>query len=717
MGGVCTMTIQSTTDKVPGSFRLLLQAASRMRAGSLRMELPSGETLTFGGAKPGPEGVMIVKDYRLARRVLMQGDIGLAETYFMGQWDTPNLTAVLGVFSANVEELAQAFKGKLPAIALNMIRHVLHRNSKKGSRRNILAHYDLGNDFYQRWLDGSMTYSSARFDEEAQSLEAAQARKYQMLAENLALKPGQHVLEIGCGWGGFAEYAAREYGVKVTGVTISDAQYAFATERMKKAGLSDRVEILLRDYRDIEGQFDAVASIEMFEAVGERYWPTYFEKIAQVLKPGGRANLQIITIRDELFESYRRRADFIQHRLHQFGRFGSGQTNLPEHRFRKISPCYSLSSHDSPPSFVFVIVKPDRRLLPLFELVKRLFKVTYSTDDLPAQQNCTPGEATTHTFQHQPVAALDAPVPDGSIQRQRNRGCRRIAVAIHRRDDLVHRQAEFLRRRLDDADIGLMRDQPVDVRGGAACLAQRGTGGLFQHPHRELEYRLAIHLQQRIAQHRAARDMPWHAEDAHMAAIGVQVGGEDAGLLGRLQHHGAGAVTEQHAGGAILPVENARERLGADQQCARKGTGPQQAVDGRDTVDKAGADRLQIECGTPVDAESRLHAHRTRGKGIVGGRGRKHDQIDRLRVHAGRSERGARRVGRHVRRHLAFRGDVPLANAGSLHDPIVGGVDHLRQLGVGEQPARQIAAAAEHDRAQVRHDATPPTARGSTASR
>lgn len=306
------MSTEPQTKGLPGSFKILLKAAARMRAGALRMELPSGEILTFGGAKPGPEGMMIIKDYRFARRVLMQGDIGLAETYFMGQWDTPNLTAVLGVFSANIEELAQAFKGKLPAIAVNMLRHVMHRNSKKGSKRNILAHYDLGNDFYQRWLDGSMTYSSARFDEEAQSLEAAQARKYQTLAESLALKPGQHVLEIGCGWGGFAEYAAREYGVKVTGVTISDAQYAFATERMKKSGLQDQVEIVLRDYRDIEGQFDAVASIEMFEAVGERYWPTYFEKIAQVLKPGGRANLQIITIREELFESYRRRADFIQ---------------------------------------------------------------------------------------------------------------------------------------------------------------------------------------------------------------------------------------------------------------------------------------------------------------------------------------------------------------------------------------------------------------------
>ncbi|MET0544883.1 MAG: cyclopropane-fatty-acyl-phospholipid synthase family protein [Caulobacterales bacterium] len=276
------------------------------------MRLPDGRVLTFGGALPGPEGTMIVKDYRLARRVLMHGDIGLAESYFAGQWDTPNLTAVLAMFTANVEELARAFTGRFPSIVANMVRHVMRRNSRTGSKRNILAHYDLGNDFYKRWLDGSMTYSSGRFDEEAQTLEAAQARKYQTLAESLQLKPGQRVLEIGCGWGGFAEYVAREYGVHVTGVTISNAQYEFAKERIAKAGLSDQVEILLKDYRDISGEFDAVASIEMFEAVGERYWSTYFKKVAQVLKPGGRANLQIITIRDELFESYRRRSDFIQ---------------------------------------------------------------------------------------------------------------------------------------------------------------------------------------------------------------------------------------------------------------------------------------------------------------------------------------------------------------------------------------------------------------------
>jgi cyclopropane-fatty-acyl-phospholipid synthase len=297
---------------VPASFKILLRAAKKLRVGTLHMELPDGRKLSFGGALDGPTGTMIVRDYKFARRVLAGGDIGLAEGYFAGEWDTPDLSAVLSMLVLNLDELSDVANGRIVSIIANMVRHAMRENTKTGSRKNILEHYDLGNDFYQRWLDPSMTYSSARFDSEAKSLEAAQARKYQTLAESIALKPGDHVLEIGCGWGGFAEYAAKEYGARVTGVTISNAQHAYATERMKKAGLSDRVDIQLKDYRDIEGPFDAVASIEMFEAVGERYWPAYFGKLAEVLKPGGRAGLQIITIKDELFHQYRRRADFIQ---------------------------------------------------------------------------------------------------------------------------------------------------------------------------------------------------------------------------------------------------------------------------------------------------------------------------------------------------------------------------------------------------------------------
>ena len=194
-------------------------------------------------------------------------------------------------------------------------RHLFRPNSRRGSRRNILAHYDLGNAFYQSWLDPSMTYSSARFDKPGTSLEAAQAAKYASLAEKLSLRPDHHVLEVGCGWGGFAEFAARDVGAKVTAITISDEQHAFAAERIQKAGLGEKVDIRLQDYRDVEGRFDRIASIEMFEAVGEPYWPVYFDKLAGMMQPGGVIGLQIITIADRYFEAYRRSADFIQRHI------------------------------------------------------------------------------------------------------------------------------------------------------------------------------------------------------------------------------------------------------------------------------------------------------------------------------------------------------------------------------------------------------------------
>ena len=212
---------------------------------------------------------------------------------------------------------------------INFLSHALHRNSRAGSKRNILAHYDLGNAFYSRWLDPTMTYSSARFERPGQPLDEAQRNKYASLARQIDLGPENHVLEIGCGWGGFAEFAAREVGAKVTGITISPAQYDFARKRLFDQGLAERADIQLIDYRDIKGQFDRVASIEMFEAVGEEYWPTYFNKIHEVLSPGGRAGLQIITIRDELFLQYRKRADFIQKYVFPGGMLPS-ETRLKE---------------------------------------------------------------------------------------------------------------------------------------------------------------------------------------------------------------------------------------------------------------------------------------------------------------------------------------------------------------------------------------------------
>ena len=254
---------------------------------------------------------MEVRDYAFARKVLTAGDIGFADAYIAGHWDTPNLSAVLEFFSLNAEEIMRLLRGNWLAQAANMLAHIRRDNNREGARRNIHEHYDLGNRFYEAWLDPTMTYSSACF-EPGDDLTAGQINKYRALADKLQLKPGEHILEIGCGWGGFAEVAARDYGARVTGLTISNEQHSYARERMARAGLSDSVDIKLLDYRDADGAYDKIASIEMFEAVGERYWSDYFAKVSSLLKPGGRAAFQIITIKDDLFAAYRLRADFIQ---------------------------------------------------------------------------------------------------------------------------------------------------------------------------------------------------------------------------------------------------------------------------------------------------------------------------------------------------------------------------------------------------------------------
>lgn len=299
-------------DRLPASLSLTAMILSRLPRGRLDMTLPDGRTLRFNGKEKGPEAELIVHDPKFVRTVLSKGDIGFAEVFMDGQVDTPDLPALLEYFNDNWEDAGNLAIGNSIARFFAKLRHMLRSNTKKGSKRNILAHYDLGNEFYSAWLDPTMTYSSAIFTSPEQSLMEAQLEKYRSIARNLQLKPGQHVLEIGSGWGGFAEMAAKEFGARVTSITISDAQHAFATKRMKEAGLEGQVEIVMRDYRDVTGQFDAVASIEMFEAVGLEYWPSYFSKIAEVLKPGGRAALQIITIDDKYFDGYRRRADFIQ---------------------------------------------------------------------------------------------------------------------------------------------------------------------------------------------------------------------------------------------------------------------------------------------------------------------------------------------------------------------------------------------------------------------
>ena len=294
-------------------FGLLLRLLSaNWTWGRLTLVLPDGSHRRLVGKEPGHAAVMNIRSYNFAARVLKGGDIGFAEAYMAGEWDSPELPILLETLVNNYDHIRRLFDGNPLINGINWLGHRLNRNSRRGSRRNIHAHYDLGNAFYASWLDRSMTYSSARFERSGQSLEAGQDAKYASLARLMDLQPGHKVLEIGCGWGGFAEFAAREIGAVVTGITISREQHDFARRRLFEAGLAEKADIRLIDYRDVEGQFDRVASIEMFEAVGREYWPAYFAKLHEVLKPGGRAGLQIITIQDALFEEYDARTDFIQ---------------------------------------------------------------------------------------------------------------------------------------------------------------------------------------------------------------------------------------------------------------------------------------------------------------------------------------------------------------------------------------------------------------------
>jgi cyclopropane-fatty-acyl-phospholipid synthase len=297
---------------LPYSFRLVATVASRLQTGSIAVTVPDGRRFVFSGREAGGHGEIEIKDFNVLNRLYRSGNVGFAEGYLAGEWDSPDIAALLETVARNTDKLRDFFEGKPLAQFFNRIFHLLNRNSKTGSKRNIMAHYDLGNGFYRRWLDPSMTYSSARYERPGQDLGAAQRNKYRALAHSMNLGPDHHVLEIGCGWGGFAEFAAKEVGARVTGITISPEQYEFASKRLFEQGLAEKTEIKLQDYRDTGGHYDRVASIEMFEAVGEQYWPAYFEKVRDVLKPGGEAGLQIITISDAYFDVYRRSVDFIQ---------------------------------------------------------------------------------------------------------------------------------------------------------------------------------------------------------------------------------------------------------------------------------------------------------------------------------------------------------------------------------------------------------------------
>lgn len=296
--------------RLPRATRLALEIFDRLDGGALAIELPDGTHLRAGH---GPLVAHLrVRDHAVFDETLARGDIGFGESWMDGLWDTEDLTGLLTLLSRNRARIGEAIYGRMFRMLGHRIAHLLRANTRAGSRRNIEAHYDLGNDFYALWLDPSMTYSAAVFDSPTESLHDAQLRKYRRILGELGVQPGQTLLEVGCGWGGFAEVAATEFGCRVLCITLSPSQLAYARARAERGGFADRVDFALCDYRDVRGQYDHVVSIEMIEAVGERFWPTYFAQLSALLKPGGRCVVQAITIADALFGRYRRGTDFIQ---------------------------------------------------------------------------------------------------------------------------------------------------------------------------------------------------------------------------------------------------------------------------------------------------------------------------------------------------------------------------------------------------------------------
>ncbi|HEX9947397.1 MAG TPA: cyclopropane-fatty-acyl-phospholipid synthase family protein [Allosphingosinicella sp.] len=299
-----------------GSFSRILGRIDRgLERGAIEATLPDGGQRILGGRGPGPRPIVHLHSWRALARLITSGSVGWYKAWELGEWSSPDPVPLFELFMLNAESLGDTGRAKGLFRLVNSVAHRFRANDKRGARENISHHYDLGNDFYRAWLDSGMTYSSAVFAEpvaDEEPLEAAQARKLRLLLGRLQLKRGQRLLDIGCGWGSLAEAAARDYRVEVTGLTLSAEQKDFAERRLETACLGRQCSIELTDYRDARGQYDAVASVEMVEAVGQDYWPDYLESIARVLKPGGRAAIQFISIREPLFEGYAANADFIQ---------------------------------------------------------------------------------------------------------------------------------------------------------------------------------------------------------------------------------------------------------------------------------------------------------------------------------------------------------------------------------------------------------------------
>ena len=305
----------------PAAARTALKLLQRLRHGSITMQLPDGSMQVFGNHQQhgdAPTAAMTLKNWNVCAAALKSGDIGVAETYIDGDWTTPNLTDLLTVFICNRQEIEDVVYGSWVGRLWYRIKHLLNRNTKANSQKNIHAHYDLGNAFYSLWLDDSMNYSSAWFEGDlTKPLREAQNAKVRRALAMAQVQPGDRVLEIGCGWGALAEMGTTEFNAHVTGVTLSTEQLAFAHQRVQRLGEGlgggSRTDLRLQDYRDItDAPFDAICSVEMVEAVGREYWPTYFQTVARLLKPGGRACIQSIVIADSLFERYITSTDFIQ---------------------------------------------------------------------------------------------------------------------------------------------------------------------------------------------------------------------------------------------------------------------------------------------------------------------------------------------------------------------------------------------------------------------
>lgn len=315
----------SLADKAPATAKFFLKMLAKLKHGNLHLVTPDNHVLHFGDTTQSQAIVLHIHDWRACGKIMRSGDIGFAEALEAGWLTTTDLTALLRLAIRNEAALDQAiFGGRIMSIWYK-IKHLLRSNTKEGSRKNIHAHYDLGNSFYRLWLDPSWTYSSAIFYKDYQiSLQEAQYRKYQRIIDVLGLKAGDKVLEIGCGWGGFAEHAGQQ-GIHVHGITISKAQLEIAQERIATQRLDANVQLELCDYRDLNTKYDAIVSIEMFEAVGEKFWPTYFATVERCLKPRGKALIQSITIGEKHFERYRSGSDFIQQYI-----FPGGMLPSPE---------------------------------------------------------------------------------------------------------------------------------------------------------------------------------------------------------------------------------------------------------------------------------------------------------------------------------------------------------------------------------------------------